>query len=132
MDDEGGTSSSSGCRRSRDPSDDGPVTQSEFRRLFSAITNVQGQLSSMKSEMSRDRQEADDRLVKRMKIQQSTVFSKKGNERQYRFNEDVKDKFRAAAAVLDTTPPKVEKAKALLKEGEELLDKRQKLINDRG
>ena len=43
-------------------------------------------------------------------------------------NEDVKDKFRAAVAVLDTTPPEVEKAKAILKEGEELLDKRQKLI----
>ena len=63
MDDDSGTSSRSGRR---DPSDNGPITGSEFRRLFSAITDVQGQLSSMKSEISRDRQEANDRLVKRM------------------------------------------------------------------
>ena len=130
MDDDAGTSTGSGRRRTRDTGggDDGPVTRSEFRRLFSAISDVQGQLSSMKTEMSRDQREADDRLVKRMKLQHTTVFAKKGNERQYRFNEDVKDKFQAAAAVLDVTPPDVEKAKALLKEGEDLVDKRQKLI----
>ena len=107
---------------------DGPVTWSKFRRLYSTISDVQGQLSSMKMEMSRERREADDRLVKRMKLQHTTIFAKKGNECQYCFNEDVKNKFQAAAAVLDVTPPDVEKAKALLKEGEHLVDKRQKLI----
>ena len=51
------------------------------------------------------------------------MFTKKGNERQYCFNEDVKDKFWAVAAVLDTTAPEVEKAKALL------IDKWQKLAD---
>ena len=130
MDDDAGTSTGSGRRRTRDTGggDDCPVTRSEFGCLFSAISDIQGQLSSMKTGMSRKRREADNRLVKRMKLQHTTVFAKKGNERQYRFNEDVKDKFQAAAAVLNVTPPDVEKAKAPLKEGENLVDKRQKLI----
>ena len=45
----------------------------------------------MKSDISRERKEAIDKLVERMKLQQDTVSAKKGCEKLYRFNEDVKD-----------------------------------------
>lgn len=63
-----------------------------------------------------------------MKMQQEATFSKRGNECQYTFNEEVKDKIREAADVLDGTPPEVDCAKALLKEEKELLVKQQEHI----
>ena len=52
-------------------------------RLFSAISDVKGQISSMKRELTRERDAANDQLVKRLKLESKTVFRRKGNERQY-------------------------------------------------
>ena len=41
---------------------------------------VQGQLASMKEEISQGRVEADERLVKRLKLDKKTNFKRKGNE----------------------------------------------------
>ena len=120
--------SRAGSSRGGDEDDGVSVSSEELHRLFSAISDVKGQISSMKRELTRERDEANDQLVKRLKLEKKTVFKRKGNERQYDFNAEVEEKVVAAASSLDATPPEVEKAKKLLKEGEELIKERQKLI----
>ena len=51
---------------------------------------------------------------------------KKTREKQFWFNEDVREKISPAANSLDSTPPAVERAKEALREGERLLVARQK------
>ena len=41
------------------------VSRDEFQRLLAAISGVQGQLSTIKAELSKERAEADERQVKR-------------------------------------------------------------------
>ena len=73
------------------------VSRDGFQRLLAAITGTQGQLSTMKAELSKERAEADERLVKQLKLESNTIFKKKGNERQYKFNAEVQDKLQAAS-----------------------------------
>ena len=63
-----------------------------------------------------------------MRLDKGIQFKKKGNEKQYKFNEKVKDKMEAASKFLSMMPPAVEKAKEALQEGEKLILARQKLI----
>ena len=70
----------------------------------------------------------DDRLVKKMWLTKGVEYKRKGNEKQHVFNEGVRDKIECTSKVLSATPPAVEKAREALKEGEELITARQKLI----
>ena len=101
------------------------VTKAEFNELMEGI---QDNMSNMKRELSEDREAADDRLVKKMRLTKGVEFKRKGNEKQHVFNEAVRDKFECASKALSATPPAVEKAREALKEGEELITARQKLI----
>ena len=56
------------------------VSREEFRHLFTAIGDMQSQLSSMKRDLSQDRGEVEDRLVKHLRLERKTSFKKKGNE----------------------------------------------------
>ena len=104
------------------------VSREEFQRLFSAIADMKGQLTNLKRDLSQERSEADERLVKRLKADKKTGFKKKGNERQYAFNEEVHETIRVAQQSLESTPPDVERARQSLQEGESLINNRQKLI----
>ena len=104
------------------------VSREEFQRLFSAIGDMQSQLTSMKRDLSQDRVEADDRLVKRLRLERKTSFKKKDNEKQYDFNEEVREKLATADSSLNAAPPDIDKAKSALQEGEKLINERQKLI----
>ena len=86
------------------------------------------ELSSLKRELAGDREAADDRLLKKLKLEKAPAFKKKAHEKQFRFNEEVAIKFDSASASLSETPPAVEKAKTLLEEGMKLVSERQKLI----
>ena len=56
-------------------------------------------------------------------------MKKKESKKQFLFNEQVHDKLvDSIAAALEQTPPAVEKARSLIKEGEKLIDIRQKNI----
>lgn len=89
---------------------------------------VQGQLASMKEEISQGRVEADERLVKRLKLDKKTNFKRKGNELQHAFNEEVRDKLRVAGSSIEGSARDIERAKKVLEEGEALINERQKLI----
>ena len=106
---------------------------SQFALLMDAIkkveANVEAKLSGIKRELSEERESADERLVKKLRLDSKPSFKKKGNERQFFFNEQVRDKLvDSVSNALEQRPPAVEKAKTLIKEGEKLIDTRQKHI----
>ena len=105
-----------------------PVTKAEFSELLSAMNAVKEQMKEMKRDLSDERDAADERLVKKMRLDKGVQFRRKGNEKQHQFNEVVQDKIEAAQKSLSSAPPAIEKAKEALKEGEKLLKDRQKLI----
>ena len=105
-----------------------PVAKAEFNRLLAAMEGVQEQIHTMKRELSTEREAADERLAKKIRLDRGMVFKKKTHEKQFCFNEDVREKISSAANSLDTMPPAVERAKEALKEGERLLVARQKAI----
>ena len=82
----------------------------------------------MKRELSDEREASNERLVKRIKLDKGPTFKKKSNEKQFHFNEEVREKLATASASLASAPPSVEKAKEALKEGEALINARQKVI----
>ena len=88
-----------------------------------AISSVKGQMDTIQQQMAEDRSEA-----KRRKVEKKPAFRKKAHEKQYEFNQDLKEKLQEAAAAVSSTPPAIEKVKAALKEGEDLIRERQKLI----
>ena len=105
------------------------VTADQLKELMASMRQgIRDEISSMKRELATEREAADEKLVKRLKLEKAPVFKKKGNERQYRHNEEVRLKVSDAASALSETPPAVEKAKTLLEEGEKLIVDRQKLI----
>ena len=97
------------------------VSREELDRIFTALGDVKGQLDSMKKDIARDREEANDRLVKRLKPDKKAVFKRKGNERQFQFNAEVDEKLAAASSALDAVPPEIDRARKNLKEGEQLI-----------
>jgi hypothetical protein len=89
---------------------------------------MRDEISSLKRELASDREAADERLVKKLKLEKAPTFKRKTHEKQFLFNEEVASKIEGGSACLSETPPAVEKAKTLLEEGMKLVRERQKLI----
>jgi hypothetical protein len=105
-----------------------PVTRADFNKLFSALSAMEDKFSSLKRELAEEQEASSEWLAKKMKLIKPPTFKKKGHEKQFQFNEAVKDKMDEAAAALKQVPPAVEKAKTALAEGEKLVEERQKQI----
>ena len=88
---------------------------------------LDSKLAQFKRELALELEDAHDRLAKRMK--EDKPLQKKGHEEQYHFNAKVRGKMESARRALEQVPAAVEKAKADLQEGEELVVNRQKLIS---
>ena len=56
--------------------------------------------------------------MKKLRLEKAPVFCKKGHEKQYIHNKEVRMKLSDAWSALSEAPPVVEKAKTLLEEGE--------------
>ena len=99
--------------------------------LLAAIQGLKDRMNermtSMKKELTQEREQADERLVKHMKLEKAPTFKKKSHEVQYNFNEEVKSKLDSVKTALQETPPAVEKAKTAVEEGEKLINERQNL-----
>ena len=78
-------------------------------------------LSQLCCELKDERESADERLIKKMRLEERLTFRKIGNEKQYKFNEEVQDKLDSADATLAQRPLAVEKARSLLQEGQKLI-----------
>ena len=107
-------------------------TASQFAELLSVIKGVESSVDEkflqMRRELKDERESADERLIKRMRIAKKPIFRKIGHEKQYEFNEEVQEKLDSADTALAQRPPAVEKARTLLQEGEKLIFIRQKKI----
>ena len=68
--------------------------------------------------------------MKRARLEKGPTFKKKSHEKQFEFNSSVSDKLVDAETALEKAPkcPAVDKAKALIAEGNKALKYRQKLI----
>ena len=105
------------------------VTAEQLAQLLGAVKDgLRDELTSLKRELTSERQVADERLLKKLKLEKMPTFKKKAHEKQFIFNEGVSSKVEEATVALSETPPAVEKAKNLLEEGKKLLCERQKLI----
>ena len=85
-------------------------------------------MTAMKRDLTREREEADEKLVKRMKLKKPSIFKKKSHEVQYRFNEDLASRFATVSSALKEAQPAVEKAATAIEKGEKLIAERNKLI----
>ena len=105
----------------------GAISADQLSAVMQAVKErMQDEISSLKWELASDREAADERLVKKLKLKKAPTLKKNG--KQFLFNEEVAAKFEGGMACLSETPPAVEKAKTLLEEGMKLVHERQKLI----
>ena len=95
--------------------------------------NVDAKIDSKPLEMKWEMEAMDDQLVKKMCLDNKPTFRSGGHEKQYLFNEQVRDKVDSVKAALQSTPPAVEKAVTLPQEGQKLISMQQNniLIVDR-
>ena len=103
------------------------VIKAEFGHLLTAIVGIQDQMQSMKIELAKEREAANEWLVKCIRLEKAPSF-KKGHENQFRFNKEVCEKIAIVSDCLVATPLAVERARESLKEGEDLVVSRQKAI----
>ena len=92
---------------------------------------IQGQFQKMEAKMSSNQKEMND--IQMTKLQnipgQPYTFKRKGNEAQYKFNNDVKEKLDLADSYMkQKTEEGHQKASSCISEGIELLTNRQKLV----
>jgi predicted oxidoreductase (fatty acid repression mutant protein) len=79
--------------------------------IRSLETRMNNRITSMKRDLTQEREQADEHLVKRMKMEKPPTFKRNSHEVQYTFNEEVKAKFDSVKAALHKTLPAVEKGK---------------------
>jgi len=92
-----------------------PVTWADFKKLFSAISVMEGKVLNLNRELAEEQEAANERLAKRMKLWgKAPTFKKKAHEKQYCFNETLKDKVQEAQGALNQSTPVLEKAKSAL------------------
>ena len=96
------------------------VSKEEFSRLMASMSDIKEQMMTRRKELSDERDAADERLVKKMRLDKGIQFKRKSNEKQHQFNESVLDKLDVAQKSMSSTPPAVERAKEALGEGEQL------------
>ena len=57
------------------------VTAAQLKELMTSMQqSIRDEMASMKRELSTEREAADEKLVKRLKLEKAPVFKKKGNE----------------------------------------------------
>ena len=98
--------------------------------LVAVKEGMRDEIQSLRQELNEDKEAAEERLVKRARLEKGPTFKRKSNEKQFEFNSSVSDKLTDAEAALEKAPkcPAVDKAKALITEGNKALKYRQKLI----
>ena len=117
------------------------INPDQMSLLLSAINSskkaVDRQLVEFRREMQRNSEEVSQKLTKKLKSGRSLEFKRKGNQKQYVFNEEVDEKFDIAEAELSKTSPgslpkearsPYRHAKEAITEGRNLISNRQKLI----
>ena len=114
----------------------------QFGLLLTAIANskkeVNQQLDLFRKELSVSSHQVTEKLTRKLKMSKPVEFKKRGNEKQYQFNEAVDEQFgeleeelQKYATVEDlpsSARPALKRIKKILEEGRKLIAGRQKLI----
>ena len=64
-------------------------------------TTIKRRLDQLEKDVAVGQEDATQRVVKRLREDQTFIFKKKGNEKQFIFNDNVKDQFVATAKHLE-------------------------------
>ena len=83
---------------------------------------MKDELTVMRRELSTEREAPDKKLRKKIKLEEVPSFQKKGHEKQFCHNEEVRLKLSETCSSLDEQPAAVENAKQLLEEGEKIIN----------
>ncbi|KAK3085977.1 hypothetical protein FSP39_011534 [Pinctada imbricata] len=106
--------------------------QQNQNQFLSDMKNViQNQFERMEERVTNSQREMNDFQLKRLQslTNESYVFKRKGNEAQFKFNNEVKGRLDLADTCLKDNPEQgSEKALSYISEGIELLNNRQKLV----
>ena len=97
-------------------------------------TKIKQTLDQLEMDISANNEETTQCIVKRLKRAQTYEFKCKGNEKQFEFNEEVKDWLEAASSHIAKLPktqeiPSLKSAAKELKEGIKALNTCQKLVD---
>ena len=101
------------------------ATGGEGRELILIVRSLEQRMTSQKKETA---EEDEARLARRLKEDRPPELKKKGHQKQFEINEEVKEKFMDEEVALSRTPAAVERARTAITEGMSLINKRQKLI----
>ena len=136
------TGSSSNPPASGDP----PIPTDQVALLIAAINKssaeskkaMEQQLTEFRAEVRRDQQVATDKISRKVRKTKNLEFKQKGNEDQFRFNEQLDEKLDEVMEEMEKLPEPtdlpsrmqspVRRAKEALLEGKEALDCHQKMI----
>ena len=77
-----------------------------MEKLLEAVEDLKGELSTMKRSIAEDREAAEDRIVKKVKLDSKPTFRKKSHEKQAQFNASIEEKLDSCTSALKETPPK--------------------------
>ena len=97
-------------------------------------TEMKSRLDQLEKDVSTNNEQNTQRVVKRLKRARAYEFRRKGNEKQFEFNDEVKDRLEAAATHITKLPKETQEIPSLLSATEELqegikaLHTRQKLV----
>ena len=90
------------------------ISDAQLETLMTTIRqDMKDEVAVMKRELSAEREAADEKLVKKIKLEKAPTFRKNGHEKQFRHNEEVRLKFSVARSTLDGRSAAVERAKQL-------------------
>ena len=105
------------------------LTADQLSQVLGAVKDcMKDEMQSLKRELSQEREVADDRLVKKIRLEKGPTFKMKAHEKQFEFNAAVIDRMEDIDSALKQTPPAVEKARSIVVEGMKSLKSRQKHI----
>ncbi len=81
--------------------------EEKIEQLMTTVTEsksaVEDQIRSMREEIKKSQEDMAQSVVKQVKRSHTTEFKRKGNEKQYRFNDEVIEKLEATDAELEGT-----------------------------
>ena len=104
------------------------LSAEQLSEVLSAVKDcVRDEMQSLKREWVEEKEAAEDRLVKKTKLEKGPILKKKTHEKQFVFNSSVMVKLEDAETALEKALecPPVVKAREAIKEGNKLLKFRQ-------
>ena len=87
------------------------TTEKAMEKLLDAVKDQKGELSTIERSITKDKVAAEDRIVKRIKLNSKPTFRKKSHEKRAQFNASINEKVDSCSSALEEAPPELEKAK---------------------